>query len=69
MSSQTSVGETLSAASGEADYAGNRAGSANPLQAESGSFAVCTCQFPGCMNISNGYCKMHRIWLESLDAI
>lgn len=81
MSQTLSVGEASSTAPGNADHAGNEAGSAISQEAESGLFAVsfepvahdtahemrvCLCDFPHCLNIASGYCKMHRIWLEAI---
>jgi len=65
MSEQTSVGEASSTAPGDTDYAGSRPGAPTPLEGAPGPFA-CYCEFPKCENVTVGYCKMHRIFLEGI---
>jgi hypothetical protein len=68
MSQTHSAGEASDITPGQTGHAGDWPGSTEALKVESGPFvlAACECAWPDCHNVSNGYCKVHSMWLEAL---
>jgi hypothetical protein len=68
MSQTHSADEASSTAPEDIGYAGDWPGSTAPHKVESGPFvlAACKCAWPNCHNVSNGYCKVHSMWLEGI---
>lgn len=66
MSERISISGTLGAASGDTDSLALDPAPTDSPVGRAGSFAVCTCDFPGCQNVAREYCKMHAMWLEMI---